>query len=175
LFNRRVIQSTIVKSSYLFVQSCYIVESVSTSESMIPRPCFQAVHTVYSLFCYLFACCHFYSKLHLLLIIIYTTCISLSLRRTKPPYGCKPVGCNWVFKKKLRADGTIEKYKARLVAKGYTQKEGEDFFDTYSPVARSTTIRVLLSLAVSHGLLIHQMNVKTAFLNGELTEKIYIE
>jgi hypothetical protein len=49
---------------------------------MIPRPCFQALHTVYLLFCHLFACCHFYSRLHLLFIIIYTTCISLSLHRT---------------------------------------------------------------------------------------------
>ena len=63
---------------------------------------------------------------------------------TDRPYGCKPIGCKWVFKKKLRPDGTIEKYKAWLVAKGYTQKEGEDFFDTYSPMARLTTIRVLL-------------------------------
>nr|CAE02929.3 OSJNBa0014K14.1 [Oryza sativa Japonica Group] len=94
---------------------------------------------------------------------------------TERPYGCKPVGCKWVFKKKLRPDSTIEKYKARLVAKGYTQKQGEDFFDTYSPVARLTTIRVLLSLAASHGLLVHQMDVKTAFLNGELDEEIYMD
>jgi hypothetical protein len=56
------------------------------------------------------------------------------------PYGCKPVGCKWVFKKKLRLDGTIDKYKAMLIVKGYTQKEGQYFFDTYSPVARLTTI-----------------------------------
>jgi hypothetical protein len=60
-----------------------------------------------------------------------------------------------VFKKKLRPDGTIDKYKARLVTKSYTQKEGQYFIDTYSLVARLTTIRVLLSLAASHGLLIH--------------------
>ena len=68
----------------------------------------------------------------------------------------------------------LDKYKAKLVAKGYTQKE-EDFFDTYSPVARLTTIRVLLSLAASYGLLVHQMDVKTAFLNGELEEEIYMD
>jgi hypothetical protein len=80
-----------------------------------------------------------------------------------------------VQKKKLRPDGTIEKYRARLVAKGYNQKEVEDFFDTYSLVARLTTIQVLLSLATSYGLLIHQIDVKTTFLNGELEEEIYID
>ena len=94
---------------------------------------------------------------------------------TERPYGCKPLGCKWVLKNKLRPDGMIEKYKARLVAKGYSQKEEEDFFDTYSSVARLTTIRVLLSLAASHGLLIHQMDVKMAFLNGELDEEIYMQ
>jgi hypothetical protein len=94
---------------------------------------------------------------------------------TERPYGCKPVGCKWVFKKKLRLDGTIEKYMARLVAKGYTQNEEEDFFDTYSPVARLTTIRALLSLAASYGLIVHQMDVNTTFLNEELDEEIYMD
>jgi hypothetical protein len=90
------------------------------------------------------------------------------------PCGCKPVSYKWVFKKNLRPDGTIDKYKARLVAKGYTQKEDEDFIDTYLPVARLNTIHVLLSLAASHGLLIHQMDVKITFFNGDLEEEIYM-
>ena len=61
------------------------------------------------------------------------------------------------------------------MAKGYTQKEGEYFFDTYSPIARLTTIQALLSLAASYGLIIHHMDVKTAFLNGELDEEIYMD
>ncbi|GJX28302.1 retrotransposon protein, putative, ty1-copia subclass [Tanacetum coccineum] len=81
------------------------------------------------------------------------------------PSGHKPIGHKWIFKRKLRPDGTIEKYKARLVAKGYRQKEGQDFFDTYSPVTRITSIRTLIAIAAIHNLIIHQMDVKTAFLN----------
>ena len=72
-------------------------------------------------------------------------------------------------------DGTIEKYKARLVVKGFRQKEGLDYFDTYSLVTRITSIRMLIALAAVYGHEIHQMDVKTSFLNGEFKEEIYIE
>ncbi|KAK9100306.1 hypothetical protein Scep_023736 [Stephania cephalantha] len=91
------------------------------------------------------------------------------------PSGIKPIGYKWIFKKKLKADGTIEKYKARLVAKGYRQKEGLDYFDTYSPVSRITSIRMLISIAALYDMEIHQMDVKTSFLNGELEEEIYMD
>jgi len=79
------------------------------------------------------------------------------------------------IQEKLRSDGTIEMYKARLIANGYTQKEGEDCFDTYSPVTHLTIIRVLLSLVASHGLHVQQMDVKTTFLNEELEKEIYMD
>ncbi|PHU21498.1 hypothetical protein BC332_06605 [Capsicum chinense] len=91
------------------------------------------------------------------------------------PLGNKPLGSKWIFKRKIKADGTIDKYKARLIVKGFKQKEGHDYFDTYSPVKRITSIRMLISLAVVYGLEIHQMDMKTAFLNGELDEEIYME
>jgi hypothetical protein len=91
------------------------------------------------------------------------------------PPGCKPLGCKWIFKKKMKVDGTIDKFKARLVIQGFRQKEGIDYFDTYAPVARITTIRLLIALAAIHNLVIHQMDVKTAFLNGDLEEEVYMK
>ncbi|KAL0399318.1 UNVERIFIED_CONTAM: Retrovirus-related Pol polyprotein from transposon TNT 1-94 [Sesamum radiatum] len=91
------------------------------------------------------------------------------------PPGCTTIGCKWIFKKKLKPDGSVDKFKARLVAKGFKQKEGIDYFDTYSPVARLTTIRVLIALTSVYSLPIHQMDVKTAFLYGELEEEIYMD
>src|SRR5688572_29625408 len=75
----------------------------------------------------------------------------------------------------MKADGTIDKYKEKLVIKGFRQKERLDYFDTYSPVTRITSIRMLIALAAIYGLEIHQMDVKTTFLNGDLEEEIYME
>ncbi|XP_074570564.1 uncharacterized protein LOC141827228 [Curcuma longa] len=91
------------------------------------------------------------------------------------PPGSKPLGCKWIFKRKKKSDGTIDRYKARLVIKGYRQREGLDYFDTYAPVSRITSIRVLLAIVTLWNLEIHQMDVKTAFLNGNLEEEIYME
>ena len=91
------------------------------------------------------------------------------------PPGSKPIKCKWVFRKKFNTDGSLQTFKARLVAKGFTQKEGIDYFDTYAPVARITSIRLLMALASIYDLYIHQMDVKTAFLNGDLDEEIYME
>ena len=91
------------------------------------------------------------------------------------PQGSKPIGCKWVFRRKYNTDGSIQTFKARLVAKGFRQKEGVDYFDTYAPVARILSIRVLLALASVYNLFVHQMDVKTVFLNGNLDEKVYME
>ncbi|GJR40400.1 zinc finger, CCHC-type containing protein [Tanacetum coccineum] len=86
-----------------------------------------------------------------------------------------PLGYKWVFKRKMKVDGTIYKFKARLVIQGFRQKEGINYFDTYAPVARITTIRLLLALEAIHNLVIHQMDVKTTFLNCDLNEEVYMK
>ena len=91
------------------------------------------------------------------------------------PSASKPIGCKWVFWKKYHTDGTLHSYKARLVAKGFRQKEDIDYFDTYAPVARITSIRIIFALASIFNLHVHEMDVKTAFLNGDLNEKGYME
>ena len=90
------------------------------------------------------------------------------------PQGVKPIGLKWVFKLKRNSDGSINKYKARLVAKGYVQQYGVDYDEVFAPVARIETIRLLISLAVSHGWEIHHLDVKTAFLHGDLKEIVYV-
>ncbi|KAL8118400.1 hypothetical protein AgCh_016069 [Apium graveolens] len=90
------------------------------------------------------------------------------------PEGVKPIGCKWVYKRKIGADGQVETYKARLVAKGFKQRQGIDFDETFSPVALLKSIRILLAIAAYYDYEIWKMDVKTAFLNGELEEEVYM-
>jgi Reverse transcriptase (RNA-dependent DNA polymerase) len=91
------------------------------------------------------------------------------------PEGRKVIGNKWVLKIKRLADGSIDRYKARLVVKGYTQQEGIDYEEIFSPVVRFTSIRLILATVAGLDLELHQMDVKTVFLNGNLEEEIYME
>jgi hypothetical protein len=85
------------------------------------------------------------------------------------------VTSKWIYKIKHVADGSVEKYKVRFVARGFSQVEGIDYEETFAPVARNTSIRTIIALAASIGWRLHQMDVKTTFLNGEIEEEVYIE
>ena len=93
----------------------------------------------------------------------------------KLPYGVKTVGCKWVFKTKKYSQDNIERHKARLVAKGFTQREGINHTETFSPVSRKYSLQVIMALVAHFDLELHQMDVKMAFLNGELEEEVYMK
>jgi len=93
---------------------------------------------------------------------------------TDLPANKKAIRCKWVFKTKTDHMGNIVRYKARLVAKDCAQRPGIDYLETYSPVVRYSTIRYLMSIAVQYDLDIHQMDVETAFLQGDLHDEIYM-
>lgn len=105
------------------------------------------------------------------LVDIYQRCNVAAIE----PQHKKAIGVKWIFRTKLNSDGSVNKYKARLVVKGYAQMFGVDFSETFAPVARMDTIRMLLVFAAQKGWTLHQMDVKSAFLNGCLEEEIFVE
>ena len=92
----------------------------------------------------------------------------------KLPAGHRTIGCKWVYKTKRDSKGKVEKFKARLVAKGFTQREGVDYESTFSPVSSKESFRVIMALVAHFDMELHQMDVKTAFLNGDLEEEVYM-
>lgn len=91
------------------------------------------------------------------------------------PEGAKVIGVKWIFKTKLNEIGEIDKFKAKLVAKGYHQKHGVDFHKVFAPVARWDTIRLILAIAAKRAWEVFQLDVKSAFLHGELKEDVFVE
>jgi len=91
-----------------------------------------------------------------------------------PPPGCRPISLKWVYKVKWDELGAIVKHKVRLVARGFVQREGIDFEEVFAPVARMESICLLLGLAAAKDWLVHHLDVKSAFLNGELAETVFV-
>jgi hypothetical protein len=92
-----------------------------------------------------------------------------------PPSGCRPIGLKWVYKVKKDERGAVVKHKARLVARGFVQREGIDFEEVFAPVARMESVRLLLALAAAKDWQVHHLDVKSAFLNGDLAEVVYVK
>jgi hypothetical protein len=88
--------------------------------------------------------------------------------------GAKKVGCKWVYKTKYGSKGKIKRVKARLVAKGFTQREGIDYTETFSPVSNKDSFQIVMALVAHYDLELHQMDVKIVFLNGDLQENVYM-
>ena len=91
-----------------------------------------------------------------------------------PPPLAHIVGCRWIYKLKYLPNGSVERHKARLVAQGFTKTPGVDYFDTFSPIVKPCTIRLILTLAVSFQWPIRQLDVENAFLNGDLQEEVFM-
>jgi hypothetical protein len=91
------------------------------------------------------------------------------------PKDKKTIGCKWVYKVKHNVNGSVNRYKARLVAKGYAQTYGIDYEETYSPIAKMTTIRAIIVMAVTKRWSLHQMDVMNVFRHGDLHEEMYME
>ncbi|PKI72008.1 hypothetical protein CRG98_007624 [Punica granatum] len=94
---------------------------------------------------------------------------------TPLPEGKKSIGVKWVYKTKYKPNGDVDRLKARLVVKGYKQKLEINYFEVFAPVVRLDTIRLIITLAIQRGWKIHQMDVKSAFLNGILDEEVYLD
>ncbi|WVZ71725.1 hypothetical protein U9M48_020273 [Paspalum notatum var. saurae] len=93
----------------------------------------------------------------------------------EPPPSCRPISLKWVYKVKRDERGEVVRHKARLVARGFVQREGVDFNEVFAPVARMESVRLLLALAATRGWNVHHMDVKSAFLNGDLKEEVYVK
>ncbi|KAL6346953.1 hypothetical protein AAG906_006013 [Vitis piasezkii] len=91
-----------------------------------------------------------------------------------PPKDVNIIGCKWVYKLKYKPDGSVDRYKARLVARGFNQTFGLDYFETFSPVVKAATIRIVLTIALSYRWELRQLDVQNAFLNGDLVEQVYM-